>query len=163
MIVSIYLLRWPSESRTRPFKSFGHEWAIASRVGESKSYTPLKHLSMQMASTFLTNKTIDPQEWVLKVKEFRDSLGVTTQPETHLPFSEPPGPQLPNWTTQVTSRNATISTSGSWMKMRMVFVFAPPTKTSKNTWNFPKDSHHTVDGQNPAPVDMVNIPLFIGF
>ena len=22
---------------------------------------------------------------------------------------------------------------------------------------------HTVDGQNPAPVDMVNIPLFIGF
>ena len=22
---------------------------------------------------------------------------------------------------------------------------------------------HTVDGRNPAPVDMVNIPLFIGF
>ena len=24
-------------------------------------------------------------------------------------------------------------------------------------------SNHTVDGQNPAPVDMVNNPLFIGF
>ena len=26
-----------------------------------------------------------------------------------------------------------------------------------------EDHPHTVDGKNPAPVDMVNIPLFTGF
>jgi len=43
-----------------------------------------------------------------------------------------------------------------------VGIFAPfcPKKSSQKTPVFCRD---TVDGQNPAPVDMVNIPLFIGF
>ena len=27
----------------------------------------------------------------------------------------------------------------------------------------PQNTHHTVDGRNPAPGDMVTVPLFAGF